>query len=82
MVRGVERSRWLGELAQAIDDAQHLVCAYGICSGPSGDLLDLCARLEVLRREIDEIRRGRTMMRVPIDSAIFRQSDAFAPSAP
>jgi hypothetical protein len=56
---GVERSRWLGELAQAIDDAQQLVWEFGSAVGLSGDTLDLYARLEVVRDEIERMRRAR-----------------------
>lgn len=59
MIRGVDRSRWLGELAQAIDDAQNLVRAYGCWSGPSEDLMDLYARLAAVRCDIDEVCRVR-----------------------
>jgi hypothetical protein len=56
---GVERSRWLGELAQAIDDAQRLVWELGSAAGLSVDTLDLYARLEVVRDELERMRRAR-----------------------
>jgi hypothetical protein len=56
---GVERSRWLGELAQAIDDAQRLVWEFGSSIGLNVDALDLYARLEVIRSELEDMRRAR-----------------------
>jgi hypothetical protein len=55
----VERSRWLGELAQAIEEAQHLIWQICMSSGLSSETLDLCARLEVVRNELDLLRRDR-----------------------
>lgn len=55
----VERSRWLGELARAIDAAQHLIWDYGSEAGLSAEALDLYARLEVVREDLDSIRRAR-----------------------
>jgi hypothetical protein len=59
MPLGGERSRWLGELAQAVDDARHLLWELGSTIGLSTEALDLHARLEVVRSELEDIRRGR-----------------------
>jgi hypothetical protein len=59
MPLGGERSRWLGELAQAVDDARHLLWELGSTIGLSTEALDLHARLEVVRAELEEIRRAR-----------------------
>lgn len=56
---GAERSRWLGELAQAIDDAQQLVWELGAAAGVTAEALDLYARLEVVRVELEGMRRAR-----------------------
>ena len=55
----VGRSHWLAELAQAVDEAQRLVWEFGSSAGLRCDTLDLYARLEGVRAELDSIRRGR-----------------------
>jgi hypothetical protein len=56
---GVERSLWLGELAGAVDEARRLMREYGMSVRPSAEALDLQARLELVRDEIERIRRAR-----------------------
>ena len=73
-----ERSRWLGELACAIDEAQRLVWEFGSSVGLSGDALDLYARLEVIRSELDQVRRQRGPGPTPPDRIdFFHQASAF-----
>ena len=79
---GVERSRWLGELSQAIDDAQHVVWEFGSAVGLSADALDLYARLEVIRSEIEDVRRARRAPAFPPDRSSFHQPGAFERTAP
>ncbi len=58
-ILAVERSRWLAELAKTLEEAQRLVWEIGSRTGLSTDTLDLCARLEVVRAELESIRRAR-----------------------
>jgi hypothetical protein len=54
----VERSRWLAELAQAVDEALRLARAM---EGPQRDCArakEIHARLKQVRIEIDALRRG------------------------
>ena len=79
---GVERSRWLGELAQAIDDAQRVVWEYGSSVGLSADALDLYARLEVVRDELERIRLARRSDETHPKRSFLRQSGAFEALSP
>ena len=79
---GVERSRWLGELAQAIDDAQRVVGEYGSSVGLSADALDLYARLEVVRDELERIRLARRSDETHPKRSFLRQSGAFEALSP
>jgi hypothetical protein len=73
----VERTRWLGELARAIDHAQRLIWEYGSSVGLSVDALDLYARLEVVRDDVDAIRRARGDRPAAPDRIDFPRSEAF-----
>lgn len=53
----MERSRWLAELALALDQARHLATQLGLARGGSRDIEELCARLDVLRSELEALRR-------------------------
>ncbi|MEO5773812.1 MAG: hypothetical protein ABIQ32_06805 [Sphingomicrobium sp.] len=55
---GVERARWLGELAEAIDAAQLVAWQVGAAGTHSAEALDLYCRLEAARDEIDRLRGG------------------------
>ncbi len=50
----VERSRWLAELAKAVDQAQQLARSHGQC--PTAE--ELFDRLERVRLEVESLRRG------------------------
>lgn len=54
----VERSRWLAELAEAIDQAQRLARKMGVSEGDSATAKELFERLETVRIEIEALRRG------------------------
>jgi len=59
LTAAAERSRWLAELAQAIDDALRLArsssAAHTSCAGAE----HLKRRLEAVRDEVEGLRRGR-----------------------
>lgn len=55
----VERSRWLAELAQAVDEAQQLLRKLPAWSLTDDAALDLCARIESVAAEIEALRCGR-----------------------
>jgi hypothetical protein len=75
-----ERSRWLAELAQAIDEAQYLVHEVGGAAGGSAVVLDLSARLAVVRAELDSIRRGCRIADTPPEWTKFPRSKIFEPA--
>lgn len=54
----VERSRWLAELARAVDQALHLARAAGIPQGHCPPAKELFDRLQSVRVEIESLRRG------------------------
>ncbi|HVL78904.1 MAG TPA: hypothetical protein VM346_06405 [Sphingomicrobium sp.] len=54
-----ERARWLADLAAAIEQAQKLAWRLGVTEGNDPDALELYARLELARDEVDALRRGR-----------------------
>ena len=62
-VSAAERARWLAELADAIEQAQRLVWNLGMAHGRSGEALDLYARLEAARAEVQALRLSRTSER-------------------
>jgi hypothetical protein len=53
-----ERARWLAELAQAIDDAQRLAWRIGFVDGSNPEAMELYARLELARVEVESLRRS------------------------
>ena len=54
----VERSRWLAELALAVDQALQLGRTTGIPHGNCAPAKELFRRLESVRLEIEALRRG------------------------
>ena len=64
----VERARWLAELAQAIEQAQRLARTLAAAAPNGGEALELYDRLEIARREVEELRRSsREVLRRKID---------------
>lgn len=53
-----ERSRWLAELAQAVDQAQRLARTLGVPGGNCEPAKELYDRLELVRIEVEALRRG------------------------
>jgi hypothetical protein len=53
-----ERARWFSELSAAIDQAQKLAWRLGVSEGDSAEAMELYARLEAVREEVDALRRG------------------------
>jgi len=53
-----ERSRWLAELAQAIDEAQRLARNLGDSERKCAHAKELYGRLESVRIEVEALRRG------------------------
>ena len=58
-VTTVERARWLAELAQALDEAQEVVKSFASAGGSYAETLDVSARLEAARAEVQSLRRSR-----------------------
>lgn len=54
-----ERARWLGELSDALAEAQDIVCKLGRSGLSVGETLDLAARIETARFHIRSLRLGR-----------------------
>lgn len=54
-----ERSRWLADLAEAIDQAQQLAWRLGSEEG-GGEAMDLYERLETARTEVEALRGRRS----------------------
>jgi hypothetical protein len=54
----IARSRWLGELALAVDQARQLASQLGAAYGRSEEGIQLCARLDAVRLEVEALRRG------------------------
>lgn len=54
----VERSRWLAELAEAVEEALRLARALGVAEGDRARADEIRVRLERVRIEIDALRRG------------------------
>ena len=52
-----ERTRWLAELADAIEEAQRVAWRLGVSEGADPEAKDLYARLEAARDEVDALRR-------------------------
>jgi hypothetical protein len=59
-VSAAERARWLAELAQALEKAQGLVTRLAVAGRRKSEVLDVCARLEAVRAEVQSLRRSRT----------------------
>jgi hypothetical protein len=53
-----ERTRWLDDLAAAIDDAQRVAWRLGIAEGADGEAMALYGRLEIARTEVEAIRNS------------------------
>lgn len=53
-----DRTRWLDELAAAIDDAQRVAWHIGIVEGGGGEAMELYGRLEIARAELEAIRKS------------------------
>lgn len=53
-----ERSRWLAELAEAIDQAQRLARSLNSPGSSGAQARELFHRLESVRIEVDALRRG------------------------
>lgn len=53
-----ERGRWLAELAQAVDQAQRLARTLSVAQGTCAEAEDLYGRLEAIRIEVEDLRRG------------------------
>ncbi len=54
-----ERARWLAELAQVLEQAQQLVTQLAVTEGWKSEALDVWARLEATRAEVQSLRRSR-----------------------
>ena len=52
-------ARWLGELSDALDEAQALICSLAASSPWSTEKLDLAARVEAARAEVRSLRLRR-----------------------
>jgi hypothetical protein len=59
-VSAAERARWLAELAQVLEKAQDLVTRLAVAGRRKSEALDVCARLEAVRAEVQSLRRSRT----------------------
>ena len=55
---GAQRARWLAELSEALDEARYLMKALGAAEGRL-ESVELYARIEAVRLEIEAIRLGR-----------------------
>lgn len=53
-----ERSRWLAELAQAVDQAQRLARTVGDSESNAAQAKELFGRLESVRIEVEALRRA------------------------
>jgi hypothetical protein len=58
-VSTAERARWLAELAQVLGEAQELVIRLVEADGRRAEALDVSARLEAARAEVQSLRRSR-----------------------
>lgn len=58
-VTAADRARWLGELSDALEEAQRLVWRMGMADRLHSDTLDLLARLESAHAEARSLRLGR-----------------------
>jgi hypothetical protein len=53
-----QRARWLAELSEALDEARRLMKRLGAAEGQM-EIVELYARIEAIRLEIEAIRLGR-----------------------
>jgi len=53
-----ERARWLAELAAAVDEAQRIARTLSVSRGGCAEAEDLYGRLDAVRIEIEDLRRG------------------------
>ena len=53
-----ERGRWLAEIAEAVAEAQRLARSLSISKGSHAEAEDLYGQLELLRIEVEDLRRG------------------------
>lgn len=58
-VSASERARWLAELADALEQAQHVAWDLGIREDSSLEAMELYGRLEAARAEVQSLRLGR-----------------------
>ena len=58
-VVATERARWLAELAQVLEQAQEVMSRLAVADGRRGEALDVSARLEAARVEVQSLRRTR-----------------------
>jgi hypothetical protein len=54
-----ERARWLGEIVEALEEAQMLIWRLGLAEVGHMEVLDLLSRLETTRGEARALRLGR-----------------------
>jgi hypothetical protein len=59
-VTAARHAQWLAELAEALEDAQRLLWRLGPSTASDVDILDLLARVEVMRAQVRGLRLGRT----------------------
>jgi hypothetical protein len=55
---GAERARWLAELALALEQAEQAAKGLGITAPASEELRQLRDRIELVREEVEDLRRG------------------------
>ena len=55
-IMAADRTRWLADLAAAIDDAQRVAWRLGIVQGAGSEAMKLYGRLEIARAEVEAIR--------------------------
>ena len=58
-----ERSQWLAEIAQAVDEAQRLTKRLGASAADSAAAKEIYDSLEAIRIEVDSLRRGGWVVR-------------------
>ncbi|HZC38425.1 MAG TPA: hypothetical protein VE221_07095 [Sphingomicrobium sp.] len=58
-VSAAERARWLAELARVLEQAQELMTRLAVAERRKSEALDVCARIEAVRAEVESLRRGR-----------------------
>ena len=70
-----ERGQWLADLAQAVDQARRLARTLIVLKGSCAESQDLYGRLEVVRIEVEDLRRGgwaaRPMKIDPLWTSLF-----------